>query len=294
MRMKHVFLELNEINSRPKPFQFYTAEELWTDEHTSKKMLEYHLNESVGLASRRMDFISRSAEWIVSHFGVGADTSIADFGCGPGLYTILFAITDADVTGIDFSGNSIDYAKRMAEHKGLNIKYVHMNYLEFETGDRFDLITMIFCDFCALSPDQRKVLLGKFHSFLKPGGSLLLDVHTLNAFDSRDEIATYERNLLDHFWSSEGYYGFLNTFKYQEEKVTLDKYTIVEKDRTRIIYNWLQYFSRDSIREELEENGFEVVEVYSDVAGSVYSPESPDIAVVARVKGEPCMECCDV
>ena len=38
-----MFKELKEINSRPAPFQFYTADELWTNEHTAKQMLGYHL-----------------------------------------------------------------------------------------------------------------------------------------------------------------------------------------------------------------------------------------------------------
>ena len=48
-----MFKELEEINTRPEPFQYYTAEELWTDEHTSKQMLKYHLNDSVDVFSRR-------------------------------------------------------------------------------------------------------------------------------------------------------------------------------------------------------------------------------------------------
>ena len=172
-----MFGKLEEINSRPAPFQFYTADELWTDEHTSMEMLEYHLNESVDLSSRNKDFIDRSADWIVSHFRVDENTRIADFGCGPGLYTTLFAEKNADVTGIDFSERSIRYAKKVAYQKGLDINYFQQNYLEFETEERFDLITMIFCDFCALSPSQRKTLLGKFRKFLKSGGSILLDVH---------------------------------------------------------------------------------------------------------------------
>lgn len=277
-----MFYVLEEMNSRPAPFQFYTAEDLWTDEHTSMKMLEYHLNESIDLSSRSADFIARSANWIVSHFGLGANTSIADFGCGPGLYTTLFAAAGAEVAGIDFSARSIRYAREVADHKGLDIAYYEKNYLEFETEKRFDLIAMIFCDFCALSPSQRGALLARFHTFLKPGGSLLLDVHSLNVFDGRDEAAVYERNQFDHFWSPEDYYAFVNTFKYGKEKVTLDKYTIIEKARTRVVYNWLQYFSRDSLREELENNGFQAVEFYSDVAGSAFSAGSPDMAVVAR------------
>jgi len=276
-----VFDKLEAINSRPTPFQFYTVDELWTDEHTSMKMLEYHLDQSVDLSSRNKDFVARSVKWIVSHFGIDANTSIADFGCGPGLYTTLFAENNAYVTGIDFSERSIRYARAISDQKGLDINYVQENYLRFETEDRFDLITMIFCDFCALSSSQRKTLLAKFHKFLKPGGSVLLDVHSLNTFNGREEVATYERNQLDNFWSSDDYYGFMNTFKYDKEKITLDKYTIIEETRTRVVYNWLQYFSQDSLREEFEENGFEAQEFYSDVAGSAFLPESPDIAIVA-------------
>jgi 2-polyprenyl-3-methyl-5-hydroxy-6-metoxy-1,4-benzoquinol methylase len=278
----YVFEKLEEINSRPTPFQFYTAEELWTDEHTSMKMLEYHLNESVDLSSRNKKFIARSAKWIVSHFGINVNTNIADFGCGPGLYTTLFAENHAAVTGIDFSKRSIRYSKKIAAQKGLDITYYQQNYLEFETEKRFDLITMIFCDFCALSPLQRKKLLSKYYTLLKPGGSVLLDVHSLNTFKSRDEAALYEHNQLDNFWSPESYYGFQNTFKYEKEKITLDKYTIIEKTRIRVVYNWLQYFSQDSLRKEFEENGFKAIEFYSDVAGATFSSESPDIAIVAR------------
>ena len=137
-----MFKKLKEINSRPAPFQFYTADELWTNEHTSKQMIEYHLNESVDVSSRNKSFIEHSVEWIVSHFEVDKNTEIADFGCGPGLYTTRLAERGAIVTGIDFSENSLKYAKRVSAEKGLSIDYVLTNYLNYETTNRFDLITM--------------------------------------------------------------------------------------------------------------------------------------------------------
>ena len=42
-----MFEELENINARPEPFEFYTAGDLWTDEHTSKQMLSFHLNEGI-------------------------------------------------------------------------------------------------------------------------------------------------------------------------------------------------------------------------------------------------------
>ena len=218
----------------------------------------------------------------MSYFQIGPGRNIADFGCGPGLYTTPLAETGADVTGIDFSSRSIQYAKRVADQKALNITYYQTNYLNFDTNKRFDLITMIFCDYCALSPSQRKSMLTKYYKILKHGGSVLLDVHSLNAFNAREEVRIYEYNQLDNFWSSDNYYGFLNTFKYDKEKTTLDKYTIFEKTRSWVIYNWLQYFNQDSLRKEFEEVGFVIDEFYTDVAGSTFSPESPDITIVAR------------
>jgi len=277
-----MYNELKEINTRPEPFQFYTAEELWANEHTSKKMLEYHLSEDIDFSSRNKRFIERSVDWIVSHFAVFNDTKIADFGCGPGLYTTRIAGRGATVTGIDFSENSLNYARFVAEQKGLKINYIHTNYLDFETDKSFDLIMMIMCDFCALSPAQRRKMLSKFHSHSKQGGSVLLDVYSLNGFDQKEESSTYEPNQLNNFWSPDDYYCFVNAFKYEEEKVSLDKYTIIEESRTRVVYNWLQYFSRESLRKEFEENGFEVEDFYLNVAGDPFDSNSTEFALVAR------------
>jgi SAM-dependent methyltransferase len=277
-----MFEELERINEQPAPFQFYTASDLWTDEHTSARMLSCHLNEAIDLSSRNAQFIDRSVEWIVSRFNIGKDTRIADFGCGPGLYATRLARRQANVTGIDFSKRSIEYAREVAADEQLRINYVTQNYLDFETEDRFDLVLMIMCDFCALSPAQRKGILCKFHKILDPGGSILLDVYSPAAFDQREETATYEVNLLNGFWSPNKYYGFLNTFKYDEEKVVLDKYTIVESNRTRTVYNWLQYFAPEELEREFVEGGFSIEALYSDVAGTPFDRNSSEFAVIAK------------
>jgi len=283
-----MFEELRKTNDRPEPFQYYTADDLWTEEHTAKQMLSYHLNDEVEASSRNQTFIEHSVAWIMSHFQVGQNTAIADFGCGPGLYANRLAERGASVTGIDFSENSLRYARQTATDKGLSTQYALANYLDFETTSRFDLIIMIMCDFCALSPAQRKTLLKNFSSLLKPGGSVLLDVHSLNFFDQKEESAFYELNQLHGFWSAHDYYGFVNTFKYEKEKVLLDKYTIVEASRQRVVYNWLQCYSADSIREEFAGNGFQVESLYSDVAGKAFSSESPEIAIVAKKSQKDC------
>ena len=277
-----MFYLLEQINQRPKPFEFYTAEDLWNDQYTSQQMLKYHLNEDIDISSRKLQFIEHSINWITSQFNVTENTEIIDFGCGPGLYTTRLAQRGAKLNGIDFSQNSIQYANKTANDQGLEIQYLNQNYLEFQTDKKFDLALMIMCDYCALSFQQRKHMIDKFYSILKPGGSVLLDVYSLNAYDKREESATYELNQLESFWSADKYYAFVNTFVYPDEKVTLDKYTIIEPARTRTVYNWLQYFSPEALQAEFTSSGFEVTNLYSNVAGSQYLPVTDEFAIVAK------------
>ncbi len=276
-----MYTQLVEINKRPEPFEFYTAEALWADPYRSRQMLAYHLNKEIDVASRNSAFIDRSVKWIISEFALTERSSVCDFGCGPGLYTSALAKNGVKVTGIDFSEHSIDYARNVAREEALTINYVHQNYLEYKSEEKYDLITMIMCDFSALSPVQRMTLLEKFHALLNDNGAILLDVYSLRGFESREENAMYAHRQLNGFWSPNDYYGFVNTFKYDVEKVVLDKYTIVEEQGTQIVYNWLQYFSVGMLREAFEAAGFTITAVYRDVAGSPYSDEHTEFAIVA-------------
>lgn len=277
-----LFQELERIDERPKPFEAYTAGDLWTDEHTSARMLSWHLDGTTDISSRNARFIDRSVEWIAARFDVGKETRIADFGCGPGWYSNGLARLGAHVTGIDFSPRSIQYARKVAAGEQLNVDYLRRDYLDFQTRDRFDLVVMIMCDFCALSPAQRGQMLGKFHEILKPAGSVLLDVYSMVEFDRIQETSKFAVNMFDGFWSPNRYFCFKNTFKYTEEKVVLEKYTIVERDRTRTVYNWFQYFAPEDLKQEFLENGFSIQELLSDVSGTPYDANSREFAVIAR------------
>jgi len=276
-----MFNTLKEINERPKPFEFYTARELWTNEHTAHQMLQYHLNDDIEASSRNSAFIEKSCNWIADHFNIKGK-KVIDFGCGPGLYATRLAQKGAFVTGIDFSENSINHARIEAKKKGLSINYIVSDYLDFETSEKFDLIIMIMCDFCALSPAQRKILLAKFKAILKPEGSILVDVYSLNGFVKKFESATYEKNQLFGFWSPNEYYAFVNTFKYEDEKVLLDKYTIFEANKPkRIVYNWLQHYSFDLLQAEFNQNKLLLKDRLACVAGGEFNPKHDEFAVIA-------------
>lgn len=245
-------------------------------------MLAFHLDGEVDVSSRRTSFIDSSVRWMIEHFALSESSRVIDFGCGPGLYTSRFARLGAEVVGIDFSSRSIEYARACANRENYEVTYIEADYLEFQPKGTFDLLTMIMCDFCALSPVQRGTMLSKFEQLLSNNGCIVLDVHTLKAFDDKQEGLTVEKNQLNGFWSARPYFGFVASFKYENEMVSLDKYTIVEEHRQREIYNWLQYFTPESLEREAHAAGLRVDELYSDVAGGPYASDAAEFAVVLK------------
>ncbi|PLX89592.1 MAG: class I SAM-dependent methyltransferase [Desulfuromonas sp.] len=277
-----MYSELKQALLRPKTYQFYTAELLWNDPHISGQMLNLHLDKVAEPASRNFAFINSSLDWICDEFQINSEKRVADFGCGPGLYTTPLAQRGAQLTGIDFSERSIAYARKQAAKNNLDIDYRCQNYLDFSTEQKFDLITLIYCDFCALSPEQRKKLLNIMFQSLADNGRILLDVFSLSAYQQREESEGFAHNLMAGFWSAADYYGFQKTVKYDDEKVVLDKYTIVEAGRSFEVYNWLQYFSLKRLTTELNNCGFDIISTHANVAGEPYSDAASEIAVVAE------------
>ena len=114
-----------------------------------------------------------------------------------------------------------------------------------------------------------------------PGGAVLLDVNSRVAYAQRVESVSFEPGLMDGFWSAAPYFGFRHTFKYDAEHVVLDKYTIVEPHRTRCVYNWLQYFSFESLSDDFERCGLRIVERFADLAGAPHQ-DGDMMTVVAQ------------
>ncbi len=275
--MKNLHSHLLQAKKKPALYEVYTNEILWNDLHISKKMLQFHLSDSSEAASRNKEFIEKSILFIINELSLKKGDSIIDFGCGPGLYTHSLAKLGFIVTGVDFSLNSLEYAKVMAKKDKLDIDYIEQNYLSFSPKTTYDVALLIYCDYCALNISQRKKLLSNINKSLKVGGDFFFDVFSIVAFKQREDITRFGRNLMDNFWSKNAYFCFANSFTYEKEKVHLDKYEIIEKNRQFIVYNWLKYFTVDEVKKELIDAGFLVKGVFSDVAGKPFDLNEPVI-----------------
>ncbi len=277
-----MYSDLNEFNRKPEPFSRYTTDMLWTDPWIAQQMLKVHLDESTDLASRKSQTIDGIVGWFDRKIGLSGK-NVCDLGCGPGLYAERMATRGARVIGVDFSTVSLDYARSEAAAHNLDIEYRKADYLIDDLPKEQDFVSLIWCDFCTLPPEKRRILLERIKEMLKPGGRFVFDVSTTQQFEKRREDMTYGRRPMGDFWSPDDHFGFQTTFLYNQDKIALDRYLIVAPERRFEIFNWMQYFDPKMISSEVHEAGLAVEDVLDVMTGEPWTPEAGEIAVVSRV-----------
>jgi SAM-dependent methyltransferase len=245
--------ELYKLNEKPRLYERGTRL-MWTDEHISKQLLKIHLDPDNDLASRKPAAIKKTIEWILKQVPEKRLT-ILDLGCGPGLYDEIFALKGHIVTGVDFSKNSIEYARELALSKKLNIVYKNYNYLLLDECDKFDLVILIYTDFGTLTPEKQEQLLKKIQRALKPGGVFIFDV--LNDSEIQGKLAPKTWEVSEGgFWRAGKYAALTESFHYPENKVILTQHIIIEDDEISVYRFWSHYYSRKRIEELLVSAGF--------------------------------------
>ncbi len=250
----------------------------WQDGYISKKLLETHLDSNDDLASRKPAFMDLSVHWIREILPPEQYPRLLDFGCGPGLYTRRFAEAGYKVTGVDFSKRSIDYARKEAKKQGLSIDYIYEDYLKLTVTDTYDLVTLIYCDYGALSAANRQLMMKKAYDSLRPGGRFLLDVCSVRLFEATEESKTWEMQE-GGFWSAEKCLCLHANHKYPHW-TSLYQTLAITRDKMTRYYIWNHCFTKESLTGEATEAGFRRVQVFGDVAGQEYSEDSQTIAIL--------------
>lgn len=266
-------------NLMKPPIYAKTKVAFWDDEHISKQMLKAHLDSQFEGASRKLEFIEKSVLWIKEIVSPLCYPLLLDVGCGPGIYAERFSREGYQVTGIDFSKRSIDYAQKSALRQGIDIAYLYQNYLSMDLNKVFDFATMIYCDYGALSTGDRQIIMNKVYDHLKPGGKFLLDVFSMAKYNDFQERQTWEVCRNGGFWC-EGEYVALNGYYKYSDSVSLEQVSIITDDEITSYYLWSTYFTKETLVKEAKKAGFKICGVFGDVAGDLYYQDNLTIAIL--------------
>lgn len=237
---------------------------MWTDPHISKQLLELHINPDIDAASRSYDKINIITKWILEQINK-PKAKILDLGCGPGLYAEILARNGHSVTGIDFSGNSIQYAINHAKELQLDIEYINSDYLNLDYDSQFDVILLIYLDFCALIPSERDQILKNVNRALKKGGVFIFDVVNEKNIDKKTIQQSWEVQE-NGFWKNEPYVALTNGYHYPEAKVLANHHIIIGQDNKIDSYIfWTHYYEQQDLIPILELTGFSDIKNYENI-----------------------------
>ncbi len=252
---------------------------LWNDEHISKGMLEAHLNPDWDAASRSHAFLDKSVNWIAELAPPPHYTKLLDLGCGPGLYAERFAQAGYAVTGVDYSKRSIAYAKEQTALNHSGIHYSYQNYLTIDYTQKFDMITLIYCDYAPLPISDRLTLIQKVYQALKPGGKFIFDVFTPKMRKQENRSWQYCEN--GGFYSEKPYLLLEAVYQYNDDdKTELSQYIVITEDDIKCYMVRQHFFTKESLISEMEPAGFHKFEFYGDIAGKNFSDTGETICGV--------------
>ena len=104
-----------------------------------------------------------------------------DVACGEGRNAVWLAERGWRVTGIDFSEQAIDRARRLAADRGVDVTFSVGNVLTapLESG-AFDLVLISYLQ---LPPEERATVVRRVVTALAPGGTFFLVGHDLRNHD---------------------------------------------------------------------------------------------------------------
>ena len=227
----------------------------------------------------------RSSEFLAKIFKKHGVKTVLDMTCGTGAQTIGLTKMGYKVTASDIDTGMLKVAKRKA--KGLNIEF-HQGDMKTAKYGKFDAVIAMFNAIGHLSKREFEKAMRNVAENLNKDGLFLFDIFNLEfmkAGNFRDykhidrakefediKFVRFSDNTLD----SERGIMHINQEVYWQE--TFKKYKKYKE-------KWdMQIYSADELKEMLERNGFETLEIYGGDDEPFDKKKSLYVYIVARKK----------
>ncbi|RFU65780.1 class I SAM-dependent DNA methyltransferase [Peribacillus glennii] len=205
-----------------------------------------------------------------------------DLACGTGEFTIELAKHGFSVSGVDLSEEMLAVASDKAAKQGLSIPFFQQNMAELEGLGEYDFVT-IFCDSLNYIREQKDIprTFSGVHRHLKANGLFLFDVHSIYKMEYIFQNHTFAINDIEvsYIWDcfpGEEPYSVehdLSFFVLDGETGLYDRFDELHYQRTYSIGQYEKW---------LEDSGFEVLEVLSDLEEVPVHEKTERILFVAR------------
>ncbi len=212
---------------------------------------------------------------------------VLDLGCGTGKMTLELANRGYDMTGIDISPEMLYIARCEAENAGIEDKILWLcqDMTEFELYGTVDVtVSCLDCINHITDIALLKKCFSLVHNYLIPDGLFIFDINGKHKFESvyADNAYVYETE--DEMCVWQNYYSlssgicnfYISVFKEEND----GRYSRCDSAQREKMY------TIRTIKNHLQNCGFEFVGAYSDFAFTKASDADDRIYIIARCKKE--------
>jgi SAM-dependent methyltransferase len=222
----------------------------------------------------RIDNASKEVDDIIALTGTQPGSRVLDLCCGIGRHSIQFAGRGFDVTGVDKTKRYIETAKRSADERGVKVKFVNENMLNYRKDDSYDLVISFFSSFGYFeSRDDDLKVAGNICASLREKGKFLLDIV------GKETIA---RNYQRKNWLEKEDYILLEERIIEKNWTGINTRWVIIKEGKRTDLNiFHRLYSAVELIDLLTQSGFSDVKVYGDIKGRPYDAAASRLIAVA-------------
>lgn len=231
-------------------FQPILAMELNTNESSGQKVNQHWDAKSYAQNNRFQ--VSIGIELVRSLMNVSGK-SIIDVGCGTGEVTAEFyALGSSKVIGIDQDKNMIKYARQHFPQ----VNFLNVGAQDFQNSlvESADFVTTFFM-LHWLDSEQQEAALKNFHSYLKPGGELLIFASTSQ---SDAAVRAIQKSKVPHkaFWNLIGASPYL---AWHGVPAFWRFFQLSEQEKSQLVGRY--FVNTEAIVEQLQKLGFVDIQI---------------------------------
>jgi ubiquinone/menaquinone biosynthesis C-methylase UbiE len=213
---------------------------------------------------------------------------VLEIACGSGLVTIPIAATGLDVTGIDLALPMLEHARKKAEQQNQNIRWVEADARSLELGMQYQFILLTGNAFQAfLRREDQEALLASVKRHLAPKGIFAFETRNPSSHDLTNQP---QEEFDQSYVSVDGYQVSVYFTQYYDPVAQVMYWTSYRRwnDGTRDHNKETHIACRFTYPQELEAllhyNGFQAIQQYGNWDKETFSPSSPSIISICRLR----------
>ena len=215
------------------------------------------------------------ADYLIESGWIRKNDRILDAGCGAGRHLKCFLGQDIDAYGIDLSADLLSEFRRQSGEPGTGrIVRGDIRYLPF--GRTFDSVLSLFTGFGYFSDVENREVIAGFHSILKRGGRILIDV--FNPGKTISELVKYSQKVIED--------RVIDEYRdYCAEEKRINKRIVIVKNGDRQEYHEsVRCYNADDFRDLFKQTDFKIVKIIGDYSGWDYNEDSNRLIIMGEKK----------